>query len=64
MDYQEFLAKLSRPAQRALLHEKVNSFEKLSSLTEKQVLSFHGIGPSSLPVMKDCLRAVGLTFAA
>jgi len=54
--YEEFLQKLSNPARIALLHENIDSFDKLASLTEKQVLAIHGVGPKSLPTMTDVLN--------
>ena len=60
MTYQEFLNKLSNPAKNSLLHEGINDFDKLSALTEKELLSIHGIGPKSLPVVRECLAQEGL----
>jgi len=62
MTYEEFLQKLSNPARNALLYEKIDSFDKLASLTEKQVLAIHGVGPKSLPTMKDALNQNNRTF--
>lgn len=57
-----FLSMLSVPAKRALENNGINSIKKLSQLSEKTVLSFHGIGPSSIPKLKEILQAEGLSF--
>lgn len=57
-----FLLMLSVPAKRALENNGINSVKKLSQLSEKTVLSFHGIGPSSIPKLKEILQAEGLSF--
>lgn len=51
-----FIGKLSFPAKRALENEGIKSVEKLAGYTEKEIISLHGIGPSSLPVMKKALN--------
>ncbi|SHJ30433.1 helix-hairpin-helix domain-containing protein [Hespellia stercorisuis] len=60
MKYKDFLNKLSNPARRALEYEGVNNFEKLAALSKKELLSMHGIGPKSLPVINECLNYVGM----
>ncbi|TMW71298.1 RNA polymerase alpha subunit C-terminal domain-containing protein [Alteribacter natronophilus] len=57
-----FLSKLSKPAKGALIHEGVDTLEKLSKYTEKEILKIHGIGPASLPVMRSLLAEEGLSF--
>ena len=57
-----FLSMLPAPARRALESNGINSLKKLSQLTEKAVLSFHGMGPSSIPKLKEALQAEGLSF--
>ncbi|WP_312653644.1 hypothetical protein [Proteiniclasticum sp.] len=59
MEYKEFLERLSNPARRALDFEGIDSFEKLASLSAKELLSFHGIGPKSLPIVLECLKSQG-----
>ena len=57
-----FLSTLPAPAKHALENNGINSLKKLSQLTEKAVLSFHGMGPSSVPKLKEALQAEGLSF--
>lgn len=64
MTYQDFLNKLSNPAKNGLLNESIDDFDKLSALTEKELLSFHGIGSKSLPIVRDCLAQKGLKLKA
>lgn len=57
-----FLSKLSSPARRALEHEGIMTLEKLSSYSEKEILKLHGIGPSSIPILKTALAEARLAF--
>ncbi|MEO6524888.1 MAG: DNA-directed RNA polymerase subunit alpha C-terminal domain-containing protein [Mucilaginibacter sp.] len=55
--------KLSNPAQRALANAGIKTLKELSTLTEKQFLSLHGVGKGSLKPVKLALEAAGLSFA-
>jgi DNA-directed RNA polymerase alpha subunit len=57
-----FLGKLSAPVKRALENQGIKSVEKLAGYTENEIMSLHGIGPSSMPVMKKVLKERGLSF--
>jgi hypothetical protein len=57
-----FLSLLSAPARRALEHANINSLQKLSKQTEKEILALHGIGPSTMPILREALKIVGLSF--
>lgn len=57
-----FLALLSNPARNALLHHEIDTIQKLSSYTEKEILNIHGIGKASLPVFRKALDENGLSF--
>ena len=56
-------SKLGQPAQRALANAGIISLEELAKLTEKELLKLHGIGKSSLPVLKEAMAAKQLSFA-
>lgn len=56
------LSILSAPARRALESKGIDSAEKLSSYTEREILSLHGIGPSSMPKLKAILKKQKLQF--
>lgn len=60
MKYEDFIFRLSSPARRALENMAIDSFEKLASLTQKELLSMHGIGPKSLPIVIESLNSVGM----
>ncbi|PSL41023.1 hypothetical protein B0H99_103157 [Planomicrobium soli] len=57
-----FLSKLGSPARNALIHQEIDSLQKLSMYSEKEILKFHGIGPASLPVLRSWLAKEGLSF--
>lgn len=57
-----FLSKLSSPARRALNHEGIDTLQKLSKYTEKEILKIHGVGRASIPIMRALLEAEGLSF--
>ncbi|PIC77637.1 hypothetical protein CSV74_06030 [Sporosarcina sp. P19] len=57
-----FLSKLSSPARNALVHGGIDTLQKLSKYTEKEILKIHGIGPASLPIMRSSLEEKGLSF--
>lgn len=57
-----FLTLLSAPARRALENNKLTTLKALSKFTEKEVLALHGIGPSSIPTLKEALQAANLSF--
>lgn len=59
-----FMAGLSAPARRALEQAGIQSVKDLARHSEKEILQLHGMGPSSLPKLKEALKKQGLTFKA
>lgn len=57
-----FLDLVSSPARNALLHHGINSPQKLSAYTEKELLKLHGIGKASIPTFQKVLEENGLAF--
>lgn len=57
-----FLSLLGAPARRALENNGIVTLKQLSKHTEKEVLSFHGIGKSSIPILQKILLENNLTF--
>lgn len=57
-----FMTGLSAPARRALESNGITTLKKLTSHTEKDILSFHGMGPASLPTLRKALAEAGLSF--
>ena len=55
--------KLGNPAQRALANAGIQTPEQLSRLTEKEVMKLHGLGKTSLPILKEAMAKQGLAFA-
>lgn len=57
-----FLSLLSAPAVRALESKNIKTLKQLAGFTEKEILSLHGIGPASIPTLKNALKKEGLAF--
>ncbi len=58
-----FLIKLSAPAKKALEREGIIILKILAKYTENDLLQLHGFGKSSLPVLREALKAAGLDFS-
>ncbi len=58
----DFLKRLSAPARRALEGIGIVTLEQLAMFTEKEILARHGMGPASLPILKQALESKGLHF--
>lgn len=57
-----FLSILAAPARRALETNDITTLGALSNHSEKEILSFHGVGKSSLPKLRKALGEKGLSF--
>jgi hypothetical protein len=57
-----FLTLLSAPARRALENKNISTEKQVSRFTEKEILSLHGVGPSTIPVLKKVLSDKGFAF--
>ena len=57
-----FFSFISAPARRALERENINTILELSKYTEKEILELHGMGPASIPALKNALKENGLSF--
>ncbi|WP_147803841.1 RNA polymerase alpha subunit C-terminal domain-containing protein [Alkalicoccus halolimnae] len=57
-----FLSLLSNPARQALEHEGITTLQKLSKCTEREILKLHGMGPRSMPTLRNELQSKGLAF--
>ena len=55
-------AALGAPARRALENAGIATPQQLSQYSEKEILKLHGMGPGSLPKMRDILNNNGLSF--
>lgn len=54
--------KVSAPAVRALENAQIKNLQDLSKWSVKQLLELHGVGPSSIPILKAALKKKGLSF--
>lgn len=57
-----FLSLLASPARRALEHEGITTLEKLADFSEREILQLHGMGPRSMPILRNALQLQGLSF--
>lgn len=57
-----FLALLSAPARRALQQAGFTDPAILATHTEKEILALHGIGPTTMPILRKALKSEGLSF--
>lgn len=57
-----FLSKVAAPARRALERAGIKTVEDLARYSEAQLLSLHGMGPGSIPKLRDVLKEAGLSF--
>ncbi|MGJ1430247.1 RNA polymerase alpha subunit C-terminal domain-containing protein [Sphingobacterium spiritivorum] len=57
-----FLAYLSNPVRNSLLHHGIDTLEKLSRNSKKEILNLHGIGKASIPILEKLLKEEGLSF--
>ncbi len=57
-----FFSLLSSPARNALEHHGIHTIEELSKYSEKEILKLHGMGPASMPKLRNALEEKGLSF--
>jgi uncharacterized protein YdhG (YjbR/CyaY superfamily) len=57
-----FFDSLVAPARRALENKKIKTLKQLSKFTEAELLELHGMGPSSIPKLRNALKTEGLSF--
>ncbi|MBS1653130.1 MAG: RNA polymerase alpha subunit C-terminal domain-containing protein [Bacteroidetes bacterium] len=57
-----FLSLLGAPARRALENANIATLEQLSKYSEKEILKLHGIGKTTIPILKKQLESTGLKF--
>lgn len=53
---------IGRPATRALLEVEIDTVEKVSQHSEKDLLALHGVGPKAVRILRETLAEQGLTF--
>lgn len=58
------LPDIGAPATRALTSEGIDTLEAATTLTEREVLALHGVGPRAVRILAEHLKAAGLAFRA
>ena len=58
----DFPDTLGGPALRALLNAKIFNLPQLAKHTEAEIMELHGMGPSSLPLLRSALKTKKLSF--
>ena len=57
------LPKLAAPALRALVAADIHCLEDLSSITERELASLHGMGPNAISKLKFAMEERGIRLA-
>jgi len=57
-----FLSKLGNPARNALEAQGITTLTELAKYSEREILKLHGIGPRSIPTLRQALMDAGLSF--
>jgi predicted flap endonuclease-1-like 5' DNA nuclease len=58
----EFPATIGKPANAALVARGVTTLAQLASMTERELLAVHGVGPKAVRILRDTLAQHGLAF--
>lgn len=53
---------LPKPAVRALDANGLDSLEAISKMSKKELLSYHGVGPKAIRLLKAAMMEHGLPF--
>ena len=57
-----FLSLLSAPARRALENKGIKTLDQLSKYSKEEVLTFHGLGKTTIPKLEKLLSENNLSF--
>ena len=57
-----FLSVLAAPARRALENAGITTLTQLSKWSEAEILELHGMGPGSIPKLRQALKSNSLSF--
>ncbi len=58
----DFPSLLSAPARRALENNGIKSLQQLSKHSETEIMKFHGVGKTTIPILQKALKEKGLAF--
>ncbi|MCA6068146.1 hypothetical protein JI747_013200 [Chryseobacterium sp. RG1] len=53
---------IAMPARRALEKEKIDSLEKLSDYSEKEIMQLHGFGKNTMGKLKNYMKENNVSF--
>ena len=59
---QSDLPNIGAPATRALTHAGYTTLKQLTKIPEAELAQLHGVGPKAVQILKETLRANGLSF--
>jgi hypothetical protein len=57
-----FLSLLGAPARRAIENNGIKNLKQLSTYSEGEILKFHGLGKTSIPILRKAFGEEGLSF--
>ena len=60
----EFPAAMGKVSRRALSEHGYTRFDHLTSVTPKELLTIHGVGPKAVRILAACLAEQGRGFSA
>jgi predicted flap endonuclease-1-like 5' DNA nuclease len=60
----EFPQKIGKVARRELALNGYTRYDQLTSVTSRELLKIHGVGPKAIRILEEELEARGLSFAA
>jgi hypothetical protein len=60
----DFPAGVSNPALRALHAAGYTRLDQLTTVSERELLALHGMGPKAIGILREALQAQGKSFAA
>ncbi|MDQ3790035.1 MAG: hypothetical protein M3422_22680 [Actinomycetota bacterium] len=64
MEETEFPQRMGKVAPRSLAAHGYTRYEQLTTVTAKELLKIHGVGPKAIRILEEELAARGLSFAS
>jgi ERCC4-type nuclease len=58
------LPNIGKVARRALTNADYTRLEQLTTVSEKELLKIHGVGPKAIRILREALETRGLSFAS
>jgi len=57
------LPKIGQPATRALAHIGYVRLDQVATMSERELLNLHGVGPKAVRILREALAERGMSFA-